>query len=163
MSDQGTALRPAVAADIRAIAEFQTRCWRQAYRGVVAQEYLDQIDADRREVNWRQRFISGSRQIALAEIDGALVGVVSWGWARDPDGAPPLELKSLYVDATQHGSGVAAALLSLAIADAEAQLWCYESNSRALTFYAKHGFSADGRRTLDPDTGVTMLRLVRHH
>jgi GNAT superfamily N-acetyltransferase len=161
VAQQHVLLRPAEPADVRAIAEFQTRCWRQAYRGLVAQDYLDQMDGDRREPVWRQRLVTGSRRIALAEIDGDLVGVVSWGAARTSDDAPPLELKSLYVDAARHGSGVAAALMHVAIADADAQLWCYEDNPRARAFYAKQGFQPDGERIIDPDTGLWELRLVR--
>jgi GNAT superfamily N-acetyltransferase len=161
VEQEDVVLRPAEAADVRAIAEFQTRCWRQAYPGLVPQDYLDQLDVDRRETMWRRRLVSGSRRIALAEIDGDLVGVVSWGQARSNDDAPPLELKSLYVDAARHGSGVAAALLHVAIADADAQLWCYEDNPRARAFYAKQGFRPDGERIIDPDTGVWELRLVR--
>jgi GNAT superfamily N-acetyltransferase len=91
--------------DREQMGEFQTRCWRQAYRG--------------------------------------------------------LELKSLYVDAVRYGSGIAAALRDLALGAADAQLWCFEDNPRARGFYAKHGFHPDGARTLDPDTGVQEVRLVR--
>jgi len=178
-------LRPAVTADIRAIAEFQTRCWLQAYRGLVPPDYLDRMSVDHRESTWGQRLATGSRQIAVAEIDAdhaenadhtgnagtaenatlaahaVLIGVVSWGPARAEDGAPPLELKSLYVDAAHHGSGVAAALLRFAIGEADAQLWCFEENQRARAFYAKHGFQPDGTRIVDSDTGVWELRLRR--
>lgn len=160
-SEHGVGLRPALAADIRAIAEFQTRCWQQAYQGLVSPDYLDQMGADQRETIWRQRLVNRSRQIVLAEIDGVVVGVVSWGRAGTSDDAPPLELKSLYVDAAWHGAGVAAALLEAAIGDADAQLWCFESNPRARAFYAKQGFQPDGARIIDPDTDIWEIRLVR--
>ena len=154
-------MRPAAAADIRAIAEFQTRCWRQAYRGLVSPEYLDRMDVDQRETTWRRRLLSGSRQVAVAELAGDVVGVASWGPARNLDEAPPLELKSLYVDAARHGSGLAVALLDVAIGGADAQLWCFEENHRARAFCTKMGFRPDGSRLIDPDTGVWELRLVR--
>jgi GNAT superfamily N-acetyltransferase len=157
----GTTLRPAETADLPAIAEFQTRCWAQAYRGLIAQDYLDRMQVGVREAIWRWRLVSGSRRIALAEIDGAVVGVVSWGAAGTTDDAPPLELKSLYVDAARHGSGIATALLDLALGDADAQLWCFEQNPRARAFYARQGFQPDGARIIDPDTGVWEVRLVR--
>lgn len=157
-------IRPARASDVRAIAEFQTRCWRQAYQGLVPQDYLDRMDADRRTDRWRRRLSTGSRRIGVAESDGRpaeLVGVVSWGPAAESEDAPALELKSLYVAASRHGSGIAAALMDYAIGSADAQLWCYAGNSRALAFYRKHSFQPDGHSLLDPDTGIAMVRLIR--
>jgi len=155
------ALRLAGPDDVRAIAEFQTRAWRVTYRGLVPQDYLDRMDVDARALRWGRRLRTVSRRIAVAEIDGQVQGVVSWGRAAAEDGPPPLELKSLYVDPAQHGTGLGATLLEFAIGGADAQLWCYEANPRARAFYAKHGFRPDGRRAVDPDTGVAEIRLVR--
>jgi len=45
-----------------------------------------EIDVAHRECRWSARLVSG-REIALAEIGSAVVGVVSWGLA-DVDDAP---------------------------------------------------------------------------
>jgi GNAT superfamily N-acetyltransferase len=154
-------LRPAAVSDLREIATFQTRCWREAYHGLVPQAYLDRVTVEDREIRWRHRLVSGARQIALAEADHAVVGVVSWGESPHARLAPSLELMSLYVAAMYRGRGVAAALLRLAIADSPAHLWVFEANAPARRFYAKHRFRHDGQRKLDPDTGVWEQRLVR--
>ena len=91
---------------------------------------------------------------------GALVGVVSW-CDSDTTDAPPLELKTLYVAAGHHGRGVAAALVEAAIGTRPAHLWVFEQNPRARAFYRKQGFRPDGRTTIDVDTGVPELRMVR--
>jgi GNAT superfamily N-acetyltransferase len=153
-------LRRATHADVPAIAEFQTRSWHETYRGLVPQDYLDRISADVRQARWHQRLDSGSRRIAVATIDEILVGVVSWAESDTP-GIPPLELKSLYLDAAQHGSGLAAELTEFAIGEAPAFLWVFEENPRARAFYAKQGFGPDGTRKIDPDTGIWELRMVR--
>jgi GNAT superfamily N-acetyltransferase len=154
-------LRLAVASDVETIAEFQTVCWREAYRGLVPQSYLDRVTVEDREARWRERLITGARQIALAESESTVVGVVSWGLSSDPLYTPALELMSLYVAASHRGAGVAARLMDLAIGSAPAHLWVFEDNRRALSFYAKHGFNAVGHRKIDPDTGVWETRLVR--
>jgi ribosomal protein S18 acetylase RimI-like enzyme len=153
-------LRRASVSDVRSIAEFHTACWREAYRGLVPQAYLDRVGVDDREGRWRDRLLSGARQVALAEEGAAVVGVVSWGQS-DADDVPALELKSLYVAAGQRGSGVAAALMELAIGSAPAHLWVFEDNPRALAFYTRHGFRFDGRRQVDPGTGLWERRFVR--
>ncbi|HEY8719584.1 GNAT family N-acetyltransferase [Pengzhenrongella sp.] len=172
-------LRPAALPDVGAIAEFQTACWREAYRGLVPNEYLDRVSVGDRQERWRDRLTSGARRIALAEVAGRegdeLVGVVSWAPpalapaaapTRGPDPtagepAPTLELMSLYVAAHHSGTGIAATLLGHALGARPARLWVFEDNPRALAFYAKHGFAPDGHRQVDPDTGVWERRLAR--
>jgi GNAT superfamily N-acetyltransferase len=153
-------LRPAVLTDIRAIAEFQTRCWHQAYEGLVPQEYLDRITVDERETRWRDRFLSGEIGMMLAEASSELVGVISWRMTNVVD-APPLELRTLYVDAAHHGRGVAAALTDAALGGRPAHVWVFEQNPRAHRFYLKQGFRADGCREVDADTGIWEIRMVR--
>ncbi len=165
-------VRRATAEDVRAIAKFQTRCWNEAYRGLVDQAYLDRTTADVREVRWRQRLLHDGVDIALTEIEtknntgtgdptlAELVGVVSWSLSPVTD-APPLELRSLYVAASHRGLGVAAALITEALGPRPARLWAFEANHRALAFYRKHGFRPDGHGQLDVDTGIQEIRLVR--
>ena len=69
MGNMPFGLREATVADIRSIAEFQTRCWSQAYRGLVSQEYLDRTTVDTREIRWRQRLVSDGIKMVIAEIE----------------------------------------------------------------------------------------------
>ena len=99
-------MRAVDASDVTAITDFQTTCWRLAYRGVLSQAYLYRADVADRERRCSERLVSGTRQIALAEIDSAVVGVVGWGLA-DVDDVPALEPMSLPVAADQRGTGLA--------------------------------------------------------
>ncbi len=153
-------VRAALLADVAAIAKLQTDCWREAYRGVVPQDYLDRVSDADRELRWRERLLTGARQIALAEADNAVVGVVSWRTIAIQD-APALELASLYVAAAQRSSGLATTLLHAAIGTRPAHLWVFEDNPRAHAFYTKQGFAFDGHRKHDPDTGLPEQRYVR--
>jgi GNAT superfamily N-acetyltransferase len=153
-------IRTATAADVSAIVRFQTDSWREAYRTLVPLDYLDRVSAADREIRWRERLVSGARQVALAELDETLVGVVSWSDGTEA-GVAPLELKSLYVATAQHGTGLASRLLNHAIGAAPAYLWVFAANSRARAFYAKHGFRPDGTHQIDTDTGVPELRYAR--
>ena len=159
-SSSAARLRPASLSDVGAITKFQAECWREAYRDLVPQGYVDRVSVEDREVRWRDRLVSGSRKIALAESGNAVIGVVSWGEPNASD-APALELMSLYVAAGHRGSGVAAALMDLAIGAAPAYLWVFEKNPRAQAFYAKHGFLFDGHRKVDIVTGLCERRFVR--
>ena len=143
--------------DARAIAEFQTSCWREAYVGLVPQDYLDSVGAATRQRRWATRIFERHRTVLIAESDGAIVGVASHG-LRDE----VLELMSLYVAAGLRGSGLAQQLLDAAISDEPAQLWVFEGNERAIGFYVRNGFAADGEHMTDPDTGLVCKRLSRN-
>jgi ribosomal protein S18 acetylase RimI-like enzyme len=160
-------LRAAGAADVAAIAEFQTACWREAYRGLVPQEYLDRVGAAERAARWHERLVSGARDVAIALLDDQVVGAASWGRhrvTRTPGAAaalPALELMTLYIGAGQRGTGLAARLLEHAIGQQPAYLEVFSGNGRAQAFYRKHGFRPDGHQATDPDTGVAEERYVR--
>ncbi len=154
-------LRSAEASDSRSLAQFHTECWREAYRGLVPQEYLDRVDVDDRAQRWRDRLVSGARRAVLAVVGERMVGVASWADGNDEWPAPRLELKSLYVAADYRGSGIAAVLLEQAIGSSPARLWVFEDNPRAHRFYRRHGFEPDGQRQVDDDTGLWELRMVR--
>lgn len=156
-------MRRAVAADVRAVAAFQTRCWREAYAGVVPDAYLRRTGVADREVRWTRRIVAGERQVALAESAGELVGVVSWalrGQRPLPGVDPPVvdlpavELCSLYVHPGGRSRGTGRTLLAYALGGGPAHLWVFSANRRAQGFYAREGFSPCGRTRPDPDTGL---------
>jgi GNAT superfamily N-acetyltransferase len=157
---QSTRVREVTDSDVTAIAEFQTTCWREAYRGVVPQAYLDRVGVADRERRWSERLDSGTRRIALAEAGSSVIGVVSWGLA-DVEDAPALELMSLYVAANHRGTGIATTLIHRAVGGSPAHLWVFEDNPRAKRFYAKQGFRFDGHRRVDSDTELWEQRFVR--
>lgn len=61
-----------------------TVCWREAYAGLVADDYLYADGVERRRLDrWRER-LAGSREVWLAEADGQVVGVASlWVFAAN--------------------------------------------------------------------------------
>ena len=70
-------------------------------------------------------------------------------------GPETIELRRIYVLATAQGSGLGAALMERAIADARAigrtrlALGVHPGNARARAFYERHGFRIVGERTFE--------------
>lgn len=154
-------IRLATADDADDVGRLQTRCWDQTYRGTVPDAYLDATTWQLRASRWRGR-IAGDRVVWLAQQSGDVVGVASTAPTDVARGdLPDLELASIYLDASQHGSGLAAELLEVAIGDAPAHLWVFTANLRAQRFYAKHRFVATDEQQVDPDTGLAETRWVR--
>jgi GNAT superfamily N-acetyltransferase len=152
-------LRQAIPDDVRAIAEFQTATWNEAYRGLVPQSYLDRTTVEVRQQRWAAR--TGDRCILLAERGRELVGVGSSSVRTGGDPGPRLELNSLYVAARVRGSGLGERLLEGLLLGAPAVVWAFSANARAVAFYQRCGFAPDGNTSFDTDTGLGELRLTR--
>lgn len=152
-----TEVRRAEESDAVAVTDCQTTCWREAYAGLVAEDYLYSDAVERRRLaRWQER-LAGSRNVWVAEADGQVVGVASTAAGDEP----PVTLTSLYLRAAHHGTGLADRLLDAAVGSGPASLWVFVANARARRFYSRHGFVADGTEKLDPDTGVPEIRMVR--
>ncbi|HEY0933157.1 MAG TPA: hypothetical protein VGD91_05360, partial [Trebonia sp.] len=75
---EGPVVRPAREADAAQIALVHVRSWQGAYRGLLPQDYLDELDPVQRLARWQQ---------TLAETDGLRAGVLVAGqvtlWVLD--------------------------------------------------------------------------------
>jgi GNAT superfamily N-acetyltransferase len=127
-----------------------------AYRDLVSAEYLNQMTVATRTERWGSRIRSGERTILLAERDGTLEGVVSFGLTDEV-----LELMSLYVAPNIRGSGLGTRLLRVAVGDRPATLWVFRDNLRAIEFYRRHDFELDGSLSQDDDTTLMLARMTR--
>ena len=150
-------VRRATIADVAAIASFHTSCWREAYAGLVPEDYLQRVGDREREARWRERIGRELRSVVVAEENGVMQGVVSWALGSDKE----LELTSLYVAAAARGTGLAGELFTEAIGSKAAYLWVFEANARAIRFYANHGFLTIGVRESDVDTGLWQIQMRR--
>lgn len=71
------------------------------------------------------------------------------------------EICKLYVDSFFQNEGIGRELIRFAVEDLHAtHLWVLEKNTRALTFYRKHGFSPDGDKKLEEGTTEYLLHLT---
>ena len=154
-------VRLAAVADAEALARCHLACWQETYAGLVdAQRLADAVAAvgDRAE-RWRQ-ILTDSPGTLLAVAAGEPVGFGAAGPQRDPDLQVGLELYALYLRRSHQQAGVGHRLLQAVVGNADCSLWVLAANSRARTFYSRHGFMADGARTVDDLFGLE-IRMVR--
>ncbi len=72
------------------------------------------------------------------------------------------EIKKLYVDTFFQNEGIGECLINYAIKEYSiSYLWALEKNTRAISFYKKHGFHATDERILEEGTTEYLIRLVR--
>lgn len=157
-------VRPARTDDADAMASVHVESWQQTYQGLMRDEVLN----DPGMFPARRRFWNAvltderyrSFRAAVAEADGAVVGIALAGPGTEPDVAWDAQLYVLYLLEAFHGSGAGRRLMDtvLPVGDA-AGLWVADPNPRAQAFYAKQGFEADGESKVED--GVSEVRLVR--
>ncbi len=169
------AVRPPVADDAAALGAMHVQVWREAYAGVMPDDYLAEMDVDASVAKWR-RIIADEKgsaaqddrgtvakltRVAEHVPSGDVVGFATFAPARDEDPPTPGELWAINVLAAHHGSGVADQLMAATVGDRPAYLWVVEDNPRAQAFYRRHGFEADGGTSVHEPTGTREIRMVR--
>ncbi len=169
-------VRPAEVADADAIGVVHTAAWQVGYDGVLPVQLLDSLTPERAAGRWRTDLASTDRSSTtlVAEVDGQILGICSFGPYRAVDGqsAPDdtSELWMLNVHPDGWGTGVAQALMTAAVDGLRldypattAALWVLDGNARGRRFYDKEGWSADGAPKVDTFAGrdVTELRYTR--
>ena len=145
------------------MARVHVSSWQETDRGLMSDAVLDDPGLlARRERFWTAPLADASyrqNRVAVAELDGELVGIALSGPPPEADAGYARQLYVLYVLAAYHGTGTGLALLE-AVVDAgqSVALWVADPNPRAQAFYRKHGFIADG--TVQVEFGVQEIRMV---
>ncbi len=143
-------IRRATGPDSLAVAKVHVETWQIAYRGIVAKEFLDSLNVERRASNYTFDATGPDTPDTWIALDSThVIGFVTVGY---PTGdAPTLgEVLALYVENARWRSGVGAQLLRhaealLAGAGASAAyLWVLGDNERGRRFYEAQGWRHDG-------------------
>ena len=157
----GFVIRAARVEDAEAISAVRVQSWRESYSHFLSDGLLGSMDVARGAVTWRE-LIAGGATVAVAEVDGEVRGFAASGAPEEDNPPRDLALWLMYQLATEHGSGSGQALLDAVISDRPAQLWVAELNPRAIAFYRRNGFVADGERLVRPDwEDLAEIRMVR--
>jgi len=140
-------IREATLKDIPSIARVHLDSWRNTYRGIMPDEYLDCLTYEDREQVWT-RILGNpeSRTVAIVAEDEAnrIVGFGAAGPSESNDPSFEGELFALHVVKEHHGKGIGHHLIS-AVADRLARmgitsmiLWVITGNP-AYSFYERLG------------------------
>ncbi|WP_449316806.1 N-acetyltransferase family protein [Rubneribacter sp.] len=149
--------------DLRAVAGVYAASWRAAYRGLVPQAYLDALSPD----DWTGSLAARARRTWIACEGGEVVGVSTYGPARDEAFFSWGEVVSIYVRPEHLHAGWGSRLLQASLDALSAEgfasvcLWVLEGNAAARAFYERCGFVCNGD-VLDVEVGGAPLREVRY-
>jgi len=139
-------IRAATPEDATGIARVQVMTWRDAYKGIIAEEALANMSVERSTGNWLRGLSRPETISYVAVVDEVVVGFASGGIQRDEtlpeyDG----ELYALYVLPDQQGKGIGRKLVetfaaALKEADYKGMLiWVLKDNAPGRAFYERIG------------------------
>ncbi len=152
MTVTGMCVREAQLQDAPEIARVQILSWRAAYRGLIPDSILEDLDIQERTLRWNKLLSKPDEWIFVAVDQDSLVGFCSLAPARDGEEDPTVvaEIVTIYVDPEKWGQGFGKALSEAALQRArkggfqELKLWVLRENHRARDFYERLGFQVDG-------------------
>jgi GNAT superfamily N-acetyltransferase len=148
-------IRPMAEHDIDEVARLHVRSWQAGYAEIIPADYLSALDPAGFAARRRAQPNPARSGSLVADDDGRLVGLASYGPYRpeqgefDPDNG---ELYAIYVDPEHWRAGVGRRLFATAKAGLaesgfhDMRLWVLEENHRARRFYEWAGMRWDGSR-----------------
>jgi len=148
----GMCIREARLGDAPGIAKVHIQSWGAAYRGLIPDSILEDLNLQERTLRWRNNLSRPNVWIFVAVQEESVVGFCSLAPARDEeeDSKTVAEVTSIYVDPDEWGKGFGKALSEASLQKArqcgfqEMVLWVLRENRRARDFYEHLGFQLDG-------------------
>ena len=159
-------IRRMTAADISRVAEIHVMGWRNAYRGIVSDDYLfNELLVSKRIVKLELYFEQDPEFYVYD--DGIVKAFLTAAPGNDEGMCDALVLEALYVDAFMQNCGIGTALaLHFEKIAAErgckrVYLWTFEENTKARAFYEKLGYKFDGTRKVIGAHGWVGVRYLK--
>lgn len=152
-----------------AVAGVHVRAWLAAYRGLIDDDYLDNLRAEDRAAMHSFGAAAADAPETLLAVEGDdILGFVAFGPSRDEDTPGAGEIFALYIDPAHWSGGVGRLLMREARERLrqrgfdEGTLWVLEGNEQAERFYHAEDWQRDGaERAEDPYGPVVTVRRFR--
>ena len=145
-------VRAARPEDARDIAQAHVLAWQSAYRGIIDDDFLADMQIDQRADAWSRRLSSPSAGVEhlVVCVDGRVVGFSGYGTPRDAAEPETGELQAINLHPDYWSQGLGSELFQESLSGlrkfgyGRAYLWVARGNDRAIHFYGKHGWTDDG-------------------
>jgi len=148
-------------------AALHIACWRDAYKGIISDEYLENMSSqlDQLVERCRQTINEPDGCEYLYAVYGSeMIGRLVFSGSRDEDKPDAGEVHAIYLLADYWGKGYGKQMMDFAVSALrhagfrEIIVWVLEENNRARRFYEKYGFVYDGTRK-EIDIGETLVEI----
>lgn len=131
--------------DAKRLMEINNKCWLSTYKNIFTEEALKERinESESRSKRWGE-IIERDKSFYVLEIEGKIIGFVSFGETRNPMYERYGEIYSLYFDENFHGKGYGRKLIEFSISQLSKSfnniiVVCFTKN-KAMDFYKHMGF-----------------------
>jgi GNAT superfamily N-acetyltransferase len=159
-------IRAALPEDALAVARVHVRSWQVAYRGLIAQAYLDSLKPEVWAAKYAFQRTAPELPSTLLAVDAdTIFGLAMSGPYRGDDLPNTGELRAIYVDPQHWNTGAGRLLMAAAREQlrgngfTEAALWVLDRNVRARRFYECDGWALDGARRIKTIAGAPLAEV----
>ena len=127
------------------IAKLIKNAWNSAYRGIISDEYLENMDVEKISKSWNKGIESDKDNIYVYRENNQIKGVIRFGKTEDLFLKNTGEVFVLYVKPEEKRKGIGTILLEFAknkFMEAgydKMIIWCLKGNKQGSNFYKKHG------------------------
>lgn len=150
--------------EIKGKAAVHYQAWKEAYVGLVNQDFLDRRTMEMSLQSAQWAFDNGIAT-SIAKDGERVVGFVDFGHYRLDGLHDAGEVYAIYVLKEYYGKGIGYALMKRAF-DAlseypQTAVWVLTGNERAIRFYKRCGFEFDGqKKEIELGTPATEARMI---
>ena len=134
------------------IARLVKNGWNAAYKGLIADEYLENMNEDKMAINWKESIKKEESMIYVYKDDNEILGVIRFGKAEDTSLKNVGEVLVLYIKPEEKRKGIGTKLFTFAKNELikqgykEMVIWCLKGNMQGINFYKKMGGKHIGER-----------------
>jgi len=148
-----SAIRMVQEGDAKTLAYIQTESWKAAFKGIVPDVLLTKYTEIARAENMYTRILEENIGNGyILEVNGNAHCIAYWDATREKDMPGYAELICIHSLQNKWHQGYGSQMMSRVLYDIrkagykKVMLWVFEKNARAINFYQKHDFAANGKR-----------------
>ena len=149
-------IRKAVVSDSYDIAKLQVAGWQNAYKGLINDDFLDNMSVDIACDNWRKHILSqnDTNYIYVYEKENKILGLIRFGKPDDALSNYNAEIHVLYVEPSLKRNGIGTKLFNFAKEyfvsknTTKMIIWCLKGNTPSIKFYQKMGGNITSTRKI---------------
>ena len=130
--------------DIEQIVDINIKDWKKAYKGIIDDTILDNLNRNEKIEKWRKHYNIG--HVIVAVKNGNVLGYCRYDDNAIYENANiDSEIIAIYVDYDMLGNGIGRKLIEYVLNDLKNKnkkkmvIWCLEKNENARKFYEKMG------------------------
>ncbi len=158
-------IRKARNGDEKTLAFIQTESWKSAFADIISTDDLKKYtDIEKAETMYENVLKSRYAEISILEIDEKPHCIAAWSKARNPEFSDSAELICIHSLCDNWGKGYGTMMINHILDEIKNSgynsvvLWVFEKNTRARSFYEKHGFELTDNTQISYDAVEVMYR-----